>query len=73
MPNTLFELIKRITQRESLVNEGLSLGVITRQGENISVSEAGIRERIKNAYGGRNDTTNRGTTFSQNWGLKPRS
>jgi hypothetical protein len=58
--------------KQAFVNEASSLGVVSKTGNAIGVSEKGIRERLKNAYN-LNDTTNRGATFSQNWNLTPRN
>ncbi|MFN6964853.1 MAG: RHS repeat-associated core domain-containing protein [Pyrinomonadaceae bacterium] len=58
--------------KQAFVNEALSMKVVEQNGGGIGVSEKGIRERSANAYN-LNDTTNRGATFSQNWGLTPRN
>jgi len=59
--------------KQAFVNEALGMKVIEKIGNEIRVSERGIRDRLTSSYGGLNDTTNRGKKFSQNWGLTPRN
>ena len=62
--------VKANHYKQEFTNEAVNtLGVAQKSSNGIKVNEAGIRQRLLNAYNV--SETTRGTTFSQNWNLRP--
>jgi hypothetical protein len=56
-----------------LVNEAVNILKVAKQaGNNIVIDESGIRTRLWTQYG-TNDTTHKGTKFSDNWKIYPKA
>ena len=57
--------------KQAFINESISLGVTHWVNGKLEISINGINNRLSNSYGV--DYKNRGKTFSDHWGLTPRS